>query len=186
MPVDDDAGPHTVDDEFEPSPGATRAPGFLIPPGYPQVINIDFNTLLNHGHVTPEVLEHLTGLLAALQDSFRTAVPRRSVPPGYTPTPASSQYDNPDCPDLGSSCPEVQTICPADCPSDTCNTHCSDHVPTCIDWIECPDRFSGCPPRCLDHDTCFTFEDRPPPQCGTKIEETLPPPGGECTKVDER
>jgi hypothetical protein len=133
----------------------SRTPKFLIPPGYPQVVSIDFNTLLNHGHITPEVLEHLTGLLAALQDSFRNAVPGR--PPRSTPPAQAVAYLSEESGEL--ECPEA--TCVTDCASNFCNAdacpdnQCPGHVPIevpcpslecavnyCID-SPCPD-FGGC------------------------------------------
>jgi hypothetical protein len=168
MPDDDDAGGNSSE----------RAPGFLIPPGYPQVISIDFNTLLNHGHITPEVLEHLTGLLGALQDSFRNATPRPVPPrtPAQQPRPAAHLFedgvdvDAAICPPMCIDNPEP--ICPPMCidnPTPICPPMCIDN-PTPV-----------CPPMCIDDfGSCGTFEDRPPPECPSFINVVVPPPGGEC------
>lgn len=148
---------------------AARPPRFLIPPGYPQVINIDFNTLLNHGHVTPEVLEHLTGLLAALQDSFRGAQPRPrpASPPPDMPLFAPDAGGGNDCPELSLECPQVNAICPVDDTS-ACDTFCDGHVPICIVDDFTP---TGCPPVCRDDfASCTSFDDLQPKDCPTKIE----------------
>jgi hypothetical protein len=60
-----------------------KVAGFLIPPDSRQVVDFDFNTLLSYGQLTPEVLEALTGLLAALQKSFLEAQAGGNEP-GFT------------------------------------------------------------------------------------------------------
>jgi|KBSSwiStaDraftv2_1062776.scaffolds.fasta_scaffold17449_10 hypothetical protein len=136
MPKDDDAYSETSDDELESETSfqAQRGPGFLIPPGHPQVISLDFNTLLSAGLLTPEVLENLAGLLAALQDSFRDAQPGWAV----------GTYLLPDC-----ATHSPGAVCPPQCLDYSgCFTFGSTCPPRCID-----NPAPICPPRCIDHPT---------------------------------